>query len=334
MRYWMRNRGQIALRNAGAPRVVNVRLMAESFRIVRRLEVWADEDRVLETLIYPEPLYVVVKGVRAPAGRSTLVLVVPEGADRVDRYLRSHDRREVSIAVSPPLVVDAGDPEAAREVTAAFPRVERTVPVLSPVENRAANLRREGRLTEAWEAYRTALEARPHPSTYVWAALTLTALDQLSAGTVTLPAALLAAYVTIWRRALPLSTAAALVLIAFLLGSKTVNEPYVYLLLPILLWEAAERPAPAKTVLFRAVYALPLTFAIVGVPVLMFALPLYVHFTTLDPVVGYTLSPVLPRQPHAVALAVIALVFVGTLLWGWRTVLKETEHALPAPVPR
>jgi len=181
VRYWMRNRGQIVLRNTGAPRTVNVRLMAESFRVARRLEVWADEDRVLETLIYPEPLYVVVKGVRAPAGRSTLVLVVPEGADRVDRYLRSHDRREVSIAVSPPLVVDADDPEAAREVTAAFPRVERTVPALSPVENRAANLRREGRLTEAWEAYRIALEARPHPSTYVWAALTLTALDQLSA---------------------------------------------------------------------------------------------------------------------------------------------------------
>jgi len=195
------------------------------------------------------------------------------------------------------------------------------------------------RLVAEFHAQRPGGNLTPHILLYVLAQFGVPHLDLAYhvisplVGTVTLPAALLVAYVTIWRRALPLSTAAALVLIAFLLGSKTVNEPYVYLLLPILLWEAAERPTPAKTVLFRAVYALPLAFAIVGVPVLMFALPLYVHLTTLDPVVGYTLSPVLPRQPHALALAVIALAFVGTLLWGWCTVLKETEHALPAAVP-
>jgi hypothetical protein len=154
-------------------------------------------------------------------------------------------------------------------------------------------------------------------------------------GAVTLPLTLGWAYPAQVRRPMPLATAACLTVIAFLLGSKVVNEPYVFLLLPLLLWEDAEPPSEAKKFLFKASYALPLAFAILNVPVLMFLLPAYLQVVQRDPSYVYGLERALPREWHAVIQAVLAFAFVGLMLYAFRLFAKEVAHdAVPGPAHR
>lgn len=75
------------------------------------------------------------------------------------------------------------------------------------------------------------------------------------------------------RRCLPIPAAACLTYVAFLLGSKIVHVSYVFLLLPLLLWEHSERPSEAKAFLFRAAYALSFAFATIAAPLLVFLGP-------------------------------------------------------------
>lgn len=142
-------------------------------------------------------------------------------------------------------------------------------------------------------------------------------------GALTLPLALGAAYLAQIRRPYGLSTAACLTVVAFLLGSKIVNEPYVYLLIPLLLWERARRPSEAMTFLFKAVYALPLAYAVLNVPVLMFLVPLYLQFRVPDIGSGYGLAEALPGDWHAIMLASFAFGFVTLLVYAWWLLTKE-----------
>ncbi len=141
-------------------------------------------------------------------------------------------------------------------------------------------------------------------------------------GAITLPLTLGAAYLVQMRRPMPLPTAACLTVVAFLLGSKRVNEPYVFLLLPLLLWENAERPSDGKVFLFRAMYALPLAFAILN-PILLFAVPLYMQIAQRFPSAVFIMGQVLPFESHAVILAALAFAFLGLLLYAWRVFTKE-----------
>lgn len=181
LRRWMNNDGELHLRNDGGAAHVDLRFLAESFRIPRILQVRMGGRTLLEAAIPPAAsLYVVVKGIPLESGESTLVLSAFPGPDQVSRYLKSDDQREVSLAFGPFSTIDAATPEAQHEQTAAFPRADRSFPQLSPLENAAGNLRREGRLLEAWDAYRAALASdRIHPTTYPFAGLTLVALDRL-----------------------------------------------------------------------------------------------------------------------------------------------------------
>jgi len=180
LRRWMRNDGELRIQNDGPAVRINLRFVAESFRIPRTLRVRVGGESMFDGIIPPEPLRVVVKDMPVAAGETVVVFSAAPGPDRVDRYLNSGDTREVSIAFGPISAIDAQTPEAQREETAAFPAVERQLSRLSPLENTAANLRRAGRLLEAREVYAAALSAdRIDPTTYLWAGLTLVGLDDL-----------------------------------------------------------------------------------------------------------------------------------------------------------
>lgn len=181
-RRWMRNGGELRIRHQGPPVRVNVRFPAESFRISRTLQVRSDQGLVLEATIPSGSLYVVIKDLAIPREEIVLVLSSPQGTDEVDRYLKNGDKRHVSIAFGPFSAIDARTPDAQREQTGAFPQAERIQASLSPRENVASNLRREGRLSEAREEYRAILAAdRIHSSSYLWSGLTLVLLDDLDA---------------------------------------------------------------------------------------------------------------------------------------------------------
>lgn len=141
-------------------------------------------------------------------------------------------------------------------------------------------------------------------------------------GAITLPLALAWAYGVQLRQPMPLATTACLTVTAFLLGSKIVNEPYVFLLLPLLLWEAAERPSEPKRLLFKIGYSLPLAYAMLNVPILMFALPLYLAVVRHVPPYPYGLDRALPLESHAVILALLAFAFVGYLVYTCRLLAK------------
>lgn len=145
-------------------------------------------------------------------------------------------------------------------------------------------------------------------------------------GVITLPLALGAAYLLQVRRALPLPTAASLTVIAFFLGSKVVNEPYVCLLLPLLLWEEAERTSEAKKFVFKAAYALPLAYAILNVPIVLFLLPVYLQLVPWDPSSVYWASRALPRAWHSLMLATLSFAFVGLLVYAWQALTEEVRR--------
>jgi hypothetical protein len=149
-------------------------------------------------------------------------------------------------------------------------------------------------------------------------------------GMVTLPLALGAAYLAQWRGRLPLATGACLAVVAFFLGSKIVNEPYVCVLLPLLLWEEAERPSEAKAFVFKAAYALPLAYAIINVPIPLFIVPAYLQVVPWDPTSDYwigLLRQAVPGRWHALALAGLAFCFVGVMLYAWRVLTAEVGDA-------
>ena len=145
-------------------------------------------------------------------------------------------------------------------------------------------------------------------------------------GAITLPLALGAAYLVQVERPLPLPTAASLTVVAFFLGSKLVNEPYVCLLLPLLLWEEAERPSEAKVFVFKAGYALPLAYAILNVPLLLFMLPAYLQLASFDPSTVAWASRALPLLWHAVMLAALSFAFVGLLIYAWHILTEEVSR--------
>jgi tetratricopeptide (TPR) repeat protein len=180
LRRWMRNDAELRVENAGSALPVNLRFVAESFRIPRQLQVRVARQVVLDVTVPAEPLYVVIKGMPLAAGETVVTFSAAPGPDQVSLYRRSADTRELSIAFGPFSAIDARSPEAQREETAAFPQADRVVPNMSAAENTAGNLRRQGRLLEARDAYDAALASdRADPTTYIWAGLTLIALDDL-----------------------------------------------------------------------------------------------------------------------------------------------------------
>lgn len=186
-----------------------------------------------------------------------------------------------------------------------------------------------------FHAERPGAHLSPHVLLYVlqaWLRTPLPELARLSAlvGSVTLPTALILAYSIQHRRRLPLLSACSLSLAAFYLGSKLVNEPYVFLWVPLLLWELSERPQPGKEFVLRAAYGAAVAFATVNVPILLFAVPLglavWPHYPYLDSLVGEINAAVWPWREHAVILALLAALFVAVMLYAAWVFIREDEY--------
>ncbi len=112
---------------------------------------------------------------------------------------------------------------------------------------------------------------------------------------------------------------------AFLLGSKIVHVSYVFLLLPLLLWEHSERPSEAKAFLFRAAYALPFAFATIAAPLLVFLGPAYLTLfgEHADLFHTFDAGQAWPWLWWLLILATLVLAFVALLLYASRVFAKE-----------
>ncbi|HEX8996276.1 MAG TPA: glycosyltransferase family 87 protein [Ktedonobacterales bacterium] len=146
-------------------------------------------------------------------------------------------------------------------------------------------------------------------------------------GTPTLIIALLLGYWWIFIKDMSLTHMALLTLCAFFVGSKLINEQYALSAIPFL-WLVSHRAKGAWRWLYRLFWVIPLTFAIMHVPIDHFFFTAYHTFfghradsmnwtgaTGLDyPVVPW--NSTLLDQPIVVALGVVFfLLNIVTLLW-------------------
>ncbi|MBI2756915.1 MAG: hypothetical protein HYX52_09430 [Chloroflexi bacterium] len=149
-------------------------------------------------------------------------------------------------------------------------------------------------------------------------------------GTLTLTGMLvLTAWVAWWRRLDLLDTSLAL-LLAYLAGSKLVNEAYALPAVALAAIAVARRPSPDKAVLLLGLWVLPLAFTAVSVPAWGFLLAPAVTLGWVDIVdarafhAGYVLT----YQYLAPLLALAGVLFQGFCVWGiWRIARRR-----PAPM--
>jgi hypothetical protein len=140
-------------------------------------------------------------------------------------------------------------------------------------------------------------------------------------GAITLPACLLANWLLHVRKPMRLSSAAVLTVLAFFLGSKVVNEPYVYLAVPLLLWDNAWLRSLSREFLLKALYGTAFAFAVLNVSIFAFAMPAYLWAKPLNINVFFGSINVTPPS-HAAALAALAGVFVGVCAYGYRLIYR------------
>ena len=150
-------------------------------------------------------------------------------------------------------------------------------------------------------------------------------------GTITLVAALTLAYAHLARRVRPLTQAMTISLLAFILGSKVVNESYVYLLVPLMLLELHRHPGESKEIGFKVLYALPLAFAFLNVPILYAVAPFYRYFWRGPFPVSYSWNRAFPVAEHAVLIPVLAAAFVaGCAYMVWTMIRENSDGKAPA----
>ncbi len=146
-------------------------------------------------------------------------------------------------------------------------------------------------------------------------------------GVITQTAALVLVYAYLTRRVHNLTQTFVITLIAFMLGSKVVNEPYPYVLVPLLALELGEHPSEVKEVIFKLLYALPLAFAFVNVPIIYIVAPLYRYFWKGNYPVTYDWARAFPLEWHAVLLIVLAFIFVMASAYAIFVISREGTHA-------
>jgi len=146
-------------------------------------------------------------------------------------------------------------------------------------------------------------------------------------GVITQTAALVLVYAYLARRVHSLTQTCVITLIAFLLGSKVVNEPYLYVLVPLLALELGEHPSEAKEVMYKLLYALPLAFAFVNVPIVYIAAPFYRYFWKGSYPVSYDWARAFPLEWHAVLLIGLAFSFIVACAYSIVVIAREGTHA-------
>jgi hypothetical protein len=145
-------------------------------------------------------------------------------------------------------------------------------------------------------------------------------------GHITQTAGLVLVYAYLARRPHRLAQACIIALVAFFLGSKVVNEQYLYLLVPLLAVELAEWPSEAKETVLKLMYALPLTFAFINIPIVYIAAPFFRYFWRGSFPVTYAWARIFPLEEHAIFLSILALAFVAASIYALRVITREGMH--------
>jgi hypothetical protein len=151
-------------------------------------------------------------------------------------------------------------------------------------------------------------------------------------GTVTLVVAM--AWSTIWvlLRKATLEQAVIVMFVAFLLGSKVVNEQYVVPLVPLLLLAMPAEPTLRHERAFTLAWTVPLVFGIVNVPFFMFLVPAAMHVVR-DPVVWLIHNRVVLLgvdpyiQVRAVLFVLLAAAFVVVMVMVLRAFAGSAARA-------
>ena len=76
------------------------------------------------------------------------------------------------------------------------------------------------------------------------------------------------------KRDFSLNQAVLISLLGYLIFNKIINEQYVFIAMPFFLWDLSENPSRFRNMLYQLLWAIPLAFAIINVPILGFSFPL------------------------------------------------------------
>lgn len=179
-RRWMSQNGEIfVLNETGRVASINLRFYAEAFHIPRDLRITRDGRLLAQWAIEPRAQrYIVVKGLSVEPGRQRVVFQSAQPPLVPAEIMKSTDRRPIAVAFSPFSIIPADSVEARQEWTAPFAAVPRVSPFFTPLENRANDFRREGRLPEAVQVYEQALARGATDYSYLLYGLTLMALER------------------------------------------------------------------------------------------------------------------------------------------------------------
>lgn len=179
-RRWITNDARLIVKNSQAQaRTINLRFVAESFFQERTLDILLANELIEKVSLPPAPLFIIVKNLEIPPGEKNIIFHCPEGPENIDARLGSGDMRNVSIAFGEFDWIDSSFPQAKKERTGAFSQRPAWHNWLTPDENEAYNLQREGRFSEAVEIYQKATTTKSaDPSTYIWLGLSLLILNQ------------------------------------------------------------------------------------------------------------------------------------------------------------
>lgn len=146
-------------------------------------------------------------------------------------------------------------------------------------------------------------------------------------GAFTLTLGLLLSYYYLAKHYLSLNSMILFIFTAYLLFSKVVNEQYIFVLIPFLFLELHQRYSEKKEFIYKAIYSLPLAFAIINVPIYMFTLPFYFSFFKVNlidlQIAMAAYARAMPLVLHGIILFSIAALFVIICIYTLKTLAKE-----------
>lgn len=128
-------------------------------------------------------------------------------------------------------------------------------------------------------------------------------------------------YYLIIKNNLSLNQVILISLLGYLIFNKIINEQYLFIAMPFLIWDLKESPSQIKFMLYQLLWALPLAFAIINVPILGFSLPILnildIDIRRLQLYIDWVTG----SSPRLWFLRISALTFTATVVvYTWYTI--------------
>jgi hypothetical protein len=135
------------------------------------------------------------------------------------------------------------------------------------------------------------------------------AIISAGVGAIILPLGLLIIYLYAHRQNLTLRTSLIVTLLGYLACTKIVNEVYVLPLIPLILLELYENPSRLKEFYFKLFWAIPITWAIVSMPLFSFLLSPVASSGQLNVVVNLEWLILTDKRPMSLLLIIMGCGF-------------------------